>query len=90
MTVNLGPTFLSGALAANAGDVMDEPSCPLVQVYTEWKTLALFIHNTRPSFTGPIQTLCVECYLDPDQPAVHHVDHLPPEEAVQGLHQVKH
>ena len=31
MTVNLGPTFLSGALAANAGDVMDEPSCPLVQ-----------------------------------------------------------
>ena len=32
MTVNLGPTFLSGALAANAGAVMDEPSCPLVQV----------------------------------------------------------
>ena len=31
VTVNLGPTFLSGALAANAGDVMDEPSCPLVQ-----------------------------------------------------------
>ena len=31
MTVNLGPTFLSGALAANAGAVMDEPSCPLVQ-----------------------------------------------------------
>ena len=32
VTVNLGPTFLSGALAANAGAVMDEPSCPLVQV----------------------------------------------------------
>ena len=32
MTVNLGPTFLSGALAANAGAAMDEPSCPLVQV----------------------------------------------------------
>jgi len=31
VTVNLGPTFLSGALAANAGTVMDEPSCPLVQ-----------------------------------------------------------
>jgi len=31
VTVNLGPTFLSGALAANAGAVMDEPSCPLVQ-----------------------------------------------------------
>ena len=35
VTVNLGPTFLSGALAANAGAVMDEPSCPLVQVNTE-------------------------------------------------------
>ena len=34
VTVNLGPTFLSGALAANAGAVMDEPSCPLVQVGT--------------------------------------------------------
>ena len=32
VTINLGPTFLSGALAANAGAVMDEPSCPLVQV----------------------------------------------------------
>jgi len=31
VTVNLGPTFLSGALAANAGAAMDEPSCPLVQ-----------------------------------------------------------
>jgi len=31
VTINLGPTFLSGALAANAGAVMDEPSCPLVQ-----------------------------------------------------------
>ena len=34
VTVNLGPTFLSGALAANAGAAMDEPSCPLVQVLT--------------------------------------------------------
>ena len=32
ITVNLGPTFLSGALAANAGIVMAQPSCPLVQV----------------------------------------------------------
>jgi len=31
VTVNLGPTFLSGALAANADTVMEEPSCPLVQ-----------------------------------------------------------
>ena len=39
MTINLGPTFLSGALAANAGAVMDEPSCPLVQVNTDGETV---------------------------------------------------
>ena len=39
MTINLGPTFLSGALAANAGAVMDEPSCPLVQVNTDRETI---------------------------------------------------
>ena len=39
MTVNLGPTFLSGALAANAGAVMDEPSCPLVQVNVEGESV---------------------------------------------------
>ena len=33
ITVNLGPTFLSGALAANADAHIHEPSCPLVQVY---------------------------------------------------------
>ena len=32
ITINLGPTFLSGALAANADLHIDEPSCPLVQV----------------------------------------------------------
>ena len=32
ITINLGPTFLSGALAANADDHINEPSCPLVQV----------------------------------------------------------
>lgn len=31
ITINLGPTFLSGALAANADDHINEPSCPLVQ-----------------------------------------------------------
>jgi len=31
ITVNLGPTFLSGALAANADAHIHEPSCPLVQ-----------------------------------------------------------
>jgi len=31
VTVNLGPTFLSGALAANHEAHMDGPSCPLVQ-----------------------------------------------------------
>ena len=32
ITINLGPTFLSGALAANADAHTHEPSCPLVQV----------------------------------------------------------
>ena len=32
ITINLGPTFLSGALAANADAHMLQPSCPLVQV----------------------------------------------------------
>jgi len=31
ITINLGPTFLSGALAANADAHIHEPSCPLVQ-----------------------------------------------------------
>ncbi|XP_023338969.1 uncharacterized protein LOC111709516 [Eurytemora carolleeae] len=31
VTVNLGPTFLSGALAANNEALVDGPSCPLVQ-----------------------------------------------------------
>jgi len=31
ITINLGPTFLSGALAANADAHTHEPSCPLVQ-----------------------------------------------------------
>ena len=31
ITINLGPTFLSGALAANADEHINEPSCPLVQ-----------------------------------------------------------
>ncbi|XP_023335816.1 uncharacterized protein LOC111707050 isoform X2 [Eurytemora carolleeae] len=31
ITVNLGPTFLSGALAANSEQHLHEPSCPLVQ-----------------------------------------------------------
>ena len=50
MTVNLGPTFLSGALAANAGAVMDEPSCPLVQ---EMKILKNGQENQN-SVAGPI------------------------------------
>merc|ERR1719264_885762 len=31
ITINLGPTFLSGALAANLDDHVHEPSCPIVQ-----------------------------------------------------------
>ena len=87
VTVNLGPTFLSGALAANAGAVMDEPSCPLVQV--KMKRCDDCPGNIY-SILGSLQALCLECYLDYDQPPVHHVDHLPPKEAVQGLHKVKH
>ena len=34
ITVNLGPTFLSGALAANSEEHLREPSCPLVQVHS--------------------------------------------------------
>ena len=33
ITINLGPTFLSGGIAANADDQVTEPSCPLVQVF---------------------------------------------------------
>ena len=48
VTVNLGPTFLSGALAANAGAVMDEPSCPLVQVTGHRQGgNKVFVHKTK-------------------------------------------
>ncbi|XP_076030791.1 uncharacterized protein LOC143018984 isoform X3 [Oratosquilla oratoria] len=30
ITINLGPTFLSGALAANIGEVHHAPSCPII------------------------------------------------------------
>ena len=32
ITINLGPTFLSGTMAANINHRPREPSCPLVQV----------------------------------------------------------
>ena len=32
ITLNLGPTFLSGTMAANVNHRPREPSCPLVQV----------------------------------------------------------
>ena len=87
MTVNLGPTFLSGALAANAGAVMDEPSCPLVQVRRGAIMERCHLSHSSP---GSLQTLCSQRHLDPDKSPLHHVDHLPPEEAVQGLHQNQH
>ena len=87
VTVNLGPTFLSGALAANAGAVMDEPSCPLVQVRRGAIMERCHLSHSSP---GSLQTLCSQCHLDPDKSPLHHVDHLPPEEAVQGLHQNQH
>ena len=48
VTVNLGPTFLSGALAANAGAVMDEPSCPLVQVNAEGESVRIIDLSQGP------------------------------------------
>jgi hypothetical protein len=42
---NLGPTFLSGVLAANAEDHLHEPSCPLVQVLA---------YNPKPRYQGPL------------------------------------
>ena len=56
VTVNLGPTFLSGALAANAGAVMDEPSCPLVQVSAgaDWgSSILTSIYNATLMPQGP-------------------------------------
>jgi len=44
ITINLGPTFLSGALAANSDDHIYEPSCPLVQgPYRHYVLNALWI-----------------------------------------------
>ena len=31
ITINLGPTFLSGALVANSESYLNKPSCPLIQ-----------------------------------------------------------
>ena len=31
ITVNLGPTFLSGGLAANSDEIYASPSCPMIQ-----------------------------------------------------------
>ena len=47
ITINLGPTFLSGALAANADDHIHEPSCPLVQVSNN------FLLNSNTYFPTP-------------------------------------
>ena len=84
VTVNLGPTFLSGALAANAGAVMDEPSCPLVQVRRGAIMERCHLSHSSP---GSLQTLCSQCHLDIHQQPEYPADHLPPAQAVQGLHQ---
>ena len=31
ITINLGPTFLSGGLAANSDEIYASPSCPMIQ-----------------------------------------------------------
>ena len=54
ITINLGPTFLSGALAANADDHINEPSCPLVQVLISLLSGSIYkIKINDPSFQGP-------------------------------------
>ena len=58
VTVNLGPTFLSGALAANAGAVMDEPSCPLVQVTSELHhSILRRYYDNDVTVRGPTDTM---------------------------------
>ena len=54
ITINLGPTFLSGALAANADAHIHEPSCPLVQVN---------ISTSRVSITTLISTVSLTFLL---------------------------
>ena len=49
ITINLGPTFLSGALAANADLHIDEPSCPLVQVRPSQGAISIL----HPLLQGP-------------------------------------
>jgi len=53
VTVNLGPTFLSGALAANADTVMEEPSCPLVQDSTQTSLDTMRINRLYSANGGP-------------------------------------
>ena len=82
ITINLGPTFLSGALAANADDHIHEPSCPLVQVET-CSTNHVYAHNI---YAGPISTLHPKCPLDLDQPPLCHVDLVPAPQTLQRFH----
>ena len=100
VTVNLGPTFLSGALAANAGAVMDEPSCPLVQVIStsilsesnygyQYSKGDIFIYNANMMHApGSLQTLCPQRDLDLHQQPEHPPHHLPPPQTLQRLHKV--
>ena len=46
----------------------------------EWRGIMMLL-------LGALQTLCPQCYLDPDQSALYHVDHIPPEKTLQRLHQ---
>ena len=64
ITINLGPTFLSGALAANADLHIDEPSCPLVQVRASQGRAGGHLHPPSPFYisyrarTGTTSSTC--------------------------------
>ena len=58
ITINLGPTFLSGALAANLDDHVHEPSCPIVQVRMMMITLMIVILMIRVHTATMCSTCC--------------------------------
>ena len=45
ITLNLGPTFLSGTMAANVNHRPREPSCPLVQVWSGFASSSKFLQG---------------------------------------------
>ena len=69
ITINLGPTFLSGALAANSEIHLNKPSCPLIQVkniffvYKIYEKMALY-HNSSSNKHHWLPLTVVQSNLD--------------------------